>query len=125
DFNEHVCRACLVLTGPLKKAGWQEIYDIFSGKISEETIADIATDLEYDTSELRIKNSAMIEEKLKVLGLQRGASIEEISSAFKRLSLRVHPDTIANKELDDEFVQYANKRFREIKEAYDYLKMNY
>ena len=67
----------------------------------------------------------MIDEKLKVLGLQRGASIEDIASAFKRLSLRVHPDTIANKELDEEFIQFANKRFREIKEAYEYLKENY
>lgn len=50
----------------------------------------------------------------EVLGLDRGASAEEIKKAYRRLAKEHHPDF--NRD-DGE----AEKRFREIKEAYDVL----
>lgn len=50
----------------------------------------------------------------EVLGLERGASAEEIKKAYRRLAKQHHPDF--NKD-DAE----AEKKFREIKEAYDVL----
>lgn len=48
-----------------------------------------------------------------VLGVKRGASAEEIRSAYRRLARKYHPDV--NKEED------ASKRFAEVQEAYDVL----
>lgn len=47
------------------------------------------------------------------LGLQRGASDEDIKRAYRKLALRYHPDK--NKEPG------AEERFKEVAEAYDVL----
>lgn len=39
--------------------------------------------------------------------------------------MKFHPDKIAGKELDEEFIRYAEKRFREITEAYEFLKSKF
>ena len=49
----------------------------------------------------------------EVLGLQKGASKEEIKRAYKKLSKKYHPDI--NKEPD------ADEKFKEIAEAYEVL----
>lgn len=49
----------------------------------------------------------------EVLGVQRGASADEIKSAFRKLARQYHPDV--NKEPD------AEERFKEINEAYAVL----
>jgi len=49
----------------------------------------------------------------EVLGVQRGASAEEIRSAYRKLARKYHPDV--NKDPD------ASKRFSEVQEAYDVL----
>lgn len=51
-----------------------------------------------------------------ILGIKRDASIQEIKEAFRKLSLKFHPDM--NKETDNTF---WSDRFVEIKEAYDIL----
>ena len=48
-----------------------------------------------------------------ILGLQRGASIEEVKKAYKTLAKKYHPDV--SKEAD------AEKKFKEIVEAYSIL----
>ena len=47
----------------------------------------------------------------EVLGLQKGASDDEIKKAYRKLSKKYHPDI--NKEPD------AEAKFKEISEAYD------
>jgi len=49
----------------------------------------------------------------EILGVQRGASVDEIKSAFRQLARKYHPDV--NKETD------AEERFKEINEAYAVL----
>ena len=49
----------------------------------------------------------------EVLGVQRGASADEVKSAFRQLARKYHPDV--NKEPD------AEERFKEINEAYAVL----
>src|SRR5512142_2823201 len=49
----------------------------------------------------------------EILGLQRGASPDEIKSAFRQLARKYHPDV--NKDHD------AEERFKEINEAYAVL----
>ena len=55
-----------------------------------------------------------------VLGIERGASQEEIKSAYRRLAIKYHPDKLGH--LGDEFKALAEKRFKEIQVAYQELK---
>jgi hypothetical protein len=56
----------------------------------------------------------------RVLGVERGASQENIKKAFRQLAGKYHPDKVAY--LGDEFRVLAEKRFKEIQRAYDELK---
>jgi DnaJ like chaperone protein len=55
----------------------------------------------------------------RVLGIERGASREEIKRAYRRLVVKYHPDKLGH--LGDEFRVLAEKRFKEIQEAYQTL----
>jgi curved DNA-binding protein len=50
----------------------------------------------------------------QVLGVERGASLDEIKRAYRRLARKYHPDV--SKEPD------AEARFKEVREAYEVLK---
>ncbi|MGB5987615.1 MAG: DnaJ domain-containing protein [Desulfobacterales bacterium] len=54
-----------------------------------------------------------------VLGLQPGASPDEIKRAYRKLALQYHPDKVAH--LGQEFQALAQKRFQEIQRAYQEL----
>lgn len=51
----------------------------------------------------------------EILGLQKDASFKEVKQAYRKLSLKYHPDRNKDKSSD--------KRFKEITEAYQMLKM--
>ena len=55
-----------------------------------------------------------------VLGVQKGASAEDIKQAYRQLANKYHPDKVDH--LGDEFKRLAEKRFKEIQEAYQALK---
>jgi DnaJ like chaperone protein len=57
-----------------------------------------------------------------VLGCSRSDSDETIKKAYKSLVREYHPDTIASKGLPEEFTEFANKKFREIREAYETIR---
>ena len=56
----------------------------------------------------------------EVLGVERGASQEEISSAYRRLVQQYHPDRVA--DLGPELREVAEQRMKEINGAYQELK---
>jgi DnaJ like chaperone protein len=56
-----------------------------------------------------------------VLGVSRDASPEEIKQAFRRLANKYHPDKVSH--MGDEFRELAERRFKEIQEAYQKLKV--
>ncbi|MFH1490926.1 MAG: DnaJ domain-containing protein [Pseudomonadota bacterium] len=58
----------------------------------------------------------------KVLGVGKNASPDDIKSAYKRLAAKYHPDKVAH--LGEEFRVLAEKRFKEIQEAYQELMVN-
>jgi uncharacterized membrane protein YkvA (DUF1232 family) len=60
------------------------------------------------------------EDPYTVLGLDKGASTEEIQKAYKTLANKYHPDKVQH--LGEEFRELAEKRFKEIQQAYQYLK---
>lgn len=54
-----------------------------------------------------------------VLGVPRGASREEIRTAYRKLANQYHPDKVNH--LGKEFQQLAEQRFKEIQQAYQRL----
>lgn len=56
----------------------------------------------------------------EILGIPTGASIDEIKAAYRQLSLRHHPDKVAN--LGPEFVKVAEERFKAIQQAYEDIR---
>ena len=55
----------------------------------------------------------------KILGIERGASQDEIKQAYRQLANKYHPDKVAH--LGDEFRELAEIRFKEIQRAYQEL----
>lgn len=54
------------------------------------------------------------------LGLENGASKEEIKKAYRKLSMQYHPDKV--RHLGDEFRVVAEDKMKEINAAYDFFK---
>ena len=58
----------------------------------------------------------------EVLGLSKGASVNEIKRKYRELVKRFHPDALASKSLSREEQKAATARFIEINNAYEELK---
>jgi DnaJ like chaperone protein len=58
----------------------------------------------------------------EVLNCTPDCSDEEIKANYKRLVKDFHPDTIVSKGLPEEFTEFATKRFREIRKAYEEIR---
>jgi hypothetical protein len=56
----------------------------------------------------------------RALGVSKGAGVEEISAAYRRLALSHHPDKVAN--LEPEVREYSEQRMKEINAAYAEFK---
>jgi DnaJ like chaperone protein len=57
-----------------------------------------------------------------VLGVDPDVSNEDLRARYRKLVTENHPDKIMAKGLPDEFVKFAEQRFREIQEAYETVK---
>ncbi len=55
-----------------------------------------------------------------VLGVGKDASGDEIKTAYRRLANKYHPDRVSH--LGEEFRELAERRFKEIQEAYQELR---
>ena len=113
-------------TNGINSVGWNALYDLIKEKISLEELEYIVfNESPYGRIDLGIKDNSLIAKYLKILGLTESATRSDIVKAYKTLSLKFHPDSIAGKGLDEEFLIFAKNRFIEVKEAYDYLRENY
>ena len=59
------------------------------------------------------------EDPYSVLGVARDATPEQIKQAYRQLAGQYHPDKVVH--LGEEFRELAEKRFKEIQEAYQTL----
>jgi DnaJ like chaperone protein len=64
-------------------------------------------------------NSFSKHDPYEILGVNRNASADEIKSAYRKLALKYHPDKVDH--LGDEFKDLAEKKFKDIQEAYQKL----
>jgi DnaJ like chaperone protein len=58
-----------------------------------------------------------------VLKCDESASNEEIKKQYRSLVREYHPDKIEAKGLPEEFIKFANDKFKEIQEAYEHIKI--
>lgn len=58
----------------------------------------------------------------KILESTKDSTNEQIKEKYKTLIKNFHPDLIQSKNLHKDFVDFANKKFIEIKKAYNFLK---
>lgn len=58
-----------------------------------------------------------------ILGLSPGADFSEIKAAYRKLSMKYHPDKVGH--LGQEFKEVAEEKMKEINNAYEYLKRKF
>ena len=77
-------------------------------------------DAEY--SKLKSRYIRDFEKYYAILGCSGTDSYDQIKKQYRKLVLEYHPDKIASKGLPDEFIKFANDKFREIQGAYEVIK---
>ena len=77
------------------------------------------SDPEKEASRQQEKSEARPKDPYQVLGVDRNATREEIQSAYREKVKQYHPDRVS--QLGEELQEMANRKFVEIKDAYDTL----
>lgn len=75
---------------------------------------------QYRSREATTRKADMAAQYYAVLGLEAGASEEEIKKAYRKLSMQYHPDKV--RHLGEEFHKVAEEKMKEINIAYDFFK---
>lgn len=57
-----------------------------------------------------------------VLGLENGADAGAVKKAYRKLVSEYHPDKVVSKGLPEDFIKFAEEKFREINEAYEAIQ---
>ncbi|MGD8963080.1 MAG: TerB family tellurite resistance protein [Desulfobacterales bacterium] len=63
-----------------------------------------------------------LDKHYKMLNCTPRSTIEAIKSNYKKLVKDFHPDVIISKGLPEEFIEFAENRFREIQESYEKIR---
>ena len=71
---------------------------------------------------IKSKYVNIVEKHYATLGCNSSDSYDLIKSKYRNLVSEYHPDKIASKGLPEEFIKFANDKFRQIHEAYNAIK---
>ncbi|MGM0453209.1 MAG: TerB family tellurite resistance protein [Thermodesulfobacteriota bacterium] len=77
---------------------------------------------EEDYHKIKSRYVSVANQYYAVLGCGPNDSDETVKKQYRKLVRDFHPDTIAAKGLPDDFIKFANDKFREIQEAYEAIK---
>ena len=91
----------------------------------ERLILDAVRIFNFSDEKYRKLKSRYVQDSDKyyaILGCEKTDSNEHIKKQYRKLVSDYHPDKIASKGLPEEFIKFANDKFREIREAYDIIK---
>lgn len=69
----------------------------------------------------KLKGKNDTEGALKILGLNKNSSLEQVKKQYKNLAKQKHPDRLKGKGIPSEFESIATENFTRIQEAYDIL----
>jgi len=99
-----------------KKAGHEEHRRAgkHSGRSSSKEGGEERRSAEILEREIRLATAR------RALGVSKGAGVEEISAAYRKLARTHHPDKVAN--LEPQVREYSERRMKEINAAYSELK---
>lgn len=75
---------------------------------------------QYRGRQATTRKADMAAQYYAVLGLEAGASEEDIKKAYRKLSMQYHPDKV--RHLGEEFHKVAEEKMKEINIAYDFFK---
>lgn len=64
----------------------------------------------------------LVKKYTQVLGVSEDASMSEIKRAYRKLVKEYHPDKLASGSVPPEYIEFVNKKIRDINEAYEYLE---
>lgn len=64
----------------------------------------------------------LVKKYSEALGVSETASMAEIKRAYRKQVKEYHPDKLASGSVPPEYVEFANKKIRDINEAYEYLE---
>ncbi|MBD3843092.1 MAG: DnaJ domain-containing protein [Campylobacterales bacterium] len=67
-------------------------------------------------------NKMTIEECYTILKCTPNSTNEEIKKSYRELVKQYHPDTVQGKGLAEDFILFANQKFKEINNAYEFIK---
>ena len=74
----------------------------------------------YREQRQQSNGQASSEHYYATLGLDPGASMEEIKKAYRKMSMKYHPDKV--RHLGEEFRTVAEQKMKDLNAAYDYFK---
>lgn len=93
----------------------QRLYDFQPGRH-----AGYETEHEHNSEEKAFRPKSEQIDPYTVLGVSRDTAPEDIKQAYRRLAGQYHPDKVSH--LGEEFRELAEKRFKEIQQAYQLLQ---
>lgn len=87
----------------------------------ERLISHVASlfNLTHEYNQISSQYVDNLDEYYKILGCSSTDSIDTIKRKYRELVKQYHPDKFASKDLPSEMIELANKKFNEIKQAYD------
>ncbi|HJQ29363.1 MAG TPA: J domain-containing protein, partial [Rubrobacter sp.] len=97
-------------------AGWTS--GAASGRSSSKAREE-SSGASYRTADI-LQREAQLTSARRTLGVAKGASIEQISAAYRKLARTHHPDKVAN--LEPKVRETSERRMKEINAAYALLK---
>lgn len=93
----------------------------FAARKSIEELENLISDLESLLELVEPKKEDKTSMYLRILGLDKGATLDKVRKAYRRMAFECHPDRLYSRKAPEEEIKKAEEKFKKISEANDYL----